>query len=325
MASEPRFVWDISAVTPPLSCKAEELAKAIKTACNLGTEDESDLSNFSHYLVATKAMRPPAHARQSVHDLAVFLEKWESLEPAELWHFYYKNVSVRLIHIWGEAFKKAQIPLAHAPLNRQSAITYAIYASDAHLIALDIAIAQNDTTSHTLAQQTGQDAYYAAGLAWRAKNSDDTAEIAFCMEGAECFKDEAIARAAQVLEGALDVDPAMVERYTGHYQLLLNREATFKDLRSQSIHLMEIFDRQGVSEAERVASQLPNTRTIEGEWNKFREWHPNAFLVSDFIAKSNPELCIDTEGKAISPEDLAATLAVQLTAARLSGFPYNPL
>lgn len=325
MTPELQFVWDISAVTPPLSRKAEELAQTIKAACNLGSEDENALTNLSYYLVTTKAMRPPANARQSGRDLAVFLEKWEGLEPAELWRFYYENVPVRLIRIWGEAFKKAQIPLAHMPLNQRSAIVYAIHASDAHVIAFDIAIAQNDLPSHALAQQAGQDAYYAAGLAWNAKSSDNGAEVAFCMENAERFKDGAIARAAQVLEGALDVDPAMVERYTGHYQLLLSRDATFKDLRAQSIRLMEIFDRDGVSETERAASQLPNTQTIKDEWSKFREWYPNAFFLSKLIAESNPELSIDSEGKAISPEDLAAMFAIQLANARLSGFSYNPL
>jgi hypothetical protein len=206
------------------------------------------------------------------------------------------------------------------------AITYASQANYAAAFAGNTALDQNDRASLTLAQAVIEDAYCATGFAWRATNSDGTFEIEYCVKDAERARDAAIARAAQVLEGALDVDPFIMARRNEAMQSLLKSIELFKTLIYHMNMSAEYLNYEGVDTAEArkmfiedfesEPPPMPDAQMIQDAWNTLRERYPRAFFVPNTLSSLAAELMADREGEGYTAEQLADEIASRQAAER---------
>lgn len=202
-------------------------------------------------------------------------------------------------------------------LDVYSTIAYAQRAAFAAMIAQDIYRMQRDDDSRTLAEQTIEDAYCAAGFAYAAKTSDGPFEIQFCRDDAERAKDAALAHIAQALKTALDVDPSIVRVFEEGYQALLSQEAHFKESHEAFIDAIDARDAYISDYGEAGAPSLvPDAQMIETAWSAFREQFPDIFAPPQTFAQLVTRLEIDEEGNLRTPESLADVIAYKQAAAR---------
>lgn len=197
-------------------------------------------------------------------------------------------------------------------LDKHCAIAYAYRAAAAAKVAYEYAQRGAESAAAALLEKTREDAYCAAGHAWKAVNGELITLTEFAFKDAWRNSEIAALRIIRALNAALDVDPFAVKILEAGCVWINDLEDALTAYRSTILDVIEARPGQ-----DRTPLPGLDAQAIEAKWVEFLAEFPDTLSVPDTLATladsiSAGPLFVPAEDGKLSKEAIAAAIASEL-------------